>query len=1169
MFDNLRLKTKLTLTILLLSIIPFILVAIVSLVFFTENMKKQSLNQLVSVRNLKKEQVVDYFSFIKHQVKNFSATEFVKNSIGRFYGLKGTFSLLGKTEEERHKIAQGLFVPGKGDKLSQESQKNQMKKGFEAEAFLKKSNHLYIVTHGRFHKGYLKFIETSDFNDIFLISPTGSVIYSVRKERNFGTNLLTGRFSNSHLATIFKRVKATAKDLRNKEDVFIFEDFRLDLITGEVVAYVGTPVVHSKQLTGVLVFQMPLDKLNKIMGKRDRMGGTGETFLVGRDHLMRSASYRSSETYSVKNSFLNPQKLKVDTEPVNQALNGLSNIITAKSYHGDKVFSAYTPVDLFGVRWALLAEISFKEVNEERRNLQLLVFLIAFFTIVIVTLIALFLSNSLLGPLINLTDVAEEITKGDLEKRIEFRGRQDELGSLAQSFAHMRDSIREQIQLIEEKNQILAQKNLELEAADKLKDEFLANTSHELRTPINGIMGIAESMVEGATGELSEQQRDNLNIIVTSGRRLSHLVNDLLDFHKMKHNTLHLNPTGFSLKSVVKVVLDLSEHLIGQKPLRLMDLVADNLPKVYADQERLEQILYNLIGNAIKYTPEGKVVVGAEVKEAFILVSITDTGIGIPEEKREKIFEPLEQLDGSPTREYEGTGLGLSITKQLVSLHGGEIFIETQQEIGTTFSFTIPILKSESPVEEDSESPALLKRIKVNDFVPNVELVKLPPGDGKTILLVDDEIVNLQVLQNFLSIENYRLLIARDGEEALEIMESEIPDLILLDVMMPRMSGYEVCKIIRKDHNLLALPIIMLTARNRLKNLVEGFRCGANDYVVKPFYKDELFARVKAHIEAKESYERLKENKLLKEEIERRLVAEDELSNSQRRLARIIDSADDAILCLDENGKVCFFNQGANRMFEYGSSEILEQSVDDLFSEPIFSEKIQMVSENLKKGDSLLNFDKKLLLIGKNKRQELFKADLTVSCFKIEERPNYTLILNRIQESSSQETSSSTELIKEIEQNHERIKSLESALDSLNKHLNEKNSKLWVEVREDDPVLDGVSRAPSDVDQQENYRQLIVKVINLSLNYWSLCTNDTKVEFAEKSKIWKVYLDRSTWQTRTLDKYMSLETLPKRPRWRDVVRTGEFVLKNCSQEHEIRLNLEDAMASLREELHLK
>ncbi|MDX2245265.1 MAG: ATP-binding protein [Bacteroidia bacterium] len=399
-----------------------------------------------------------------------------------------------------------------------------------------------------------------------------------------------------------------------------------------------------------------------------------------------------------------------------------------------------------------------------------------------------------------------------------------------------------------------------LQQVDHLKDQFLANTSHELRTPLHGIIGLAEYLQDHIGADEVEKQKESLGLIISSGKRLSSLVNDLLDFAKIKNDELELSRKSVDIHTITEVVLKLNSTLAKGKTLELVDWVPEDLPLVDADEDRLMQIMHNLVGNAIKFTPHGTVAVHASQKENMIEISVSDTGIGIPEAKFDYIFQEFVQGDGSAKRNYSGTGLGLSITKKLVELHGGKIWVESQIGEGSAFYFTLPIvsgIKSSTRKSTMITQPVIYQTYSHSSpkYQPDPATVSIDVPKGKykdqpvRILIVDDEPVNLQVVKNHLSGSRYDLTLAITGEEALRAMESgKKYDLVLLDIMMPEMSGFVVCQRIREKYLPSELPVIMITAKNQVADLVEGFSSGANDYLPKPFTRDEFLARVKTHI---------------------------------------------------------------------------------------------------------------------------------------------------------------------------------------------------------------------------------------------------------------------------------------------------------------------------------
>lgn len=394
----------------------------------------------------------------------------------------------------------------------------------------------------------------------------------------------------------------------------------------------------------------------------------------------------------------------------------------------------------------------------------------------------------------------------------------------------------------------------ELKRVDQLKDQFLANTSHELRTPLQGIIGLSESLLEE---EEKPNKKEDLSMIISSGKRLGTLVNDILDFSKLRHQELKLQLRPVDIKAAVDVVFTLSKPMIKRKPIELENAIPKDIPFARADENRIQQILHNLIGNAIKFTDKGKITATGKQENNHLVISIRDEGIGIPGDKLDAIFDSFEQLEDSLTREYGGTGLGLTVTKRLIELHGGQVSVISEPGIGSIFTFTLPM----SEVDRGDGDPAIpasgLSAIissateEINDFEilkEETEIIGLN-RDKVRILIVDDEPVNRKVLENHLIRVGYEVVQAVDGPQALEIIKKDQKfDLVLLDIMMPKMSGYEVCHRIRDVYLPSELPVVMLTAKNRVTDLVEGFHVGANDYLTKPFSKDELLTRIKTHL---------------------------------------------------------------------------------------------------------------------------------------------------------------------------------------------------------------------------------------------------------------------------------------------------------------------------------
>lgn len=392
---------------------------------------------------------------------------------------------------------------------------------------------------------------------------------------------------------------------------------------------------------------------------------------------------------------------------------------------------------------------------------------------------------------------------------------------------------------------------------NQIKDEFLANTSHELRTPLHGIINIAQSLIDDQSGSLNDEHKYNLGLIISVGRRMAHLLNDILDLSKLETGNIRLKIQTVHLHSLVSSALEVMQYLVGAKDIKIYHRVADHLPPVFADEHRLMQILINLIHNAIKFTPAGEISIRAELRQQWLEIQVSDSGIGIPEQQQRNIFDGFVQ--GQQLNDHtNGAGLGLSICKKLVELHGGEIGVESVEGQGTTFYFTLPISNESIAPGIDQETARQLASTvesKSVQLFPEMSYQKKEndPGEGKHhILVVEDNPINVHIILQLLSEEKHKISVLTTGEAVIaELQRRPDWDLVILDAMLPQMSGYEVCRRLRKQFPLFELPVLMLTARSQPGDLVAGFQAGANDYVIKPVDGNDLRARVQTLLRMK------------------------------------------------------------------------------------------------------------------------------------------------------------------------------------------------------------------------------------------------------------------------------------------------------------------------------
>lgn len=402
--------------------------------------------------------------------------------------------------------------------------------------------------------------------------------------------------------------------------------------------------------------------------------------------------------------------------------------------------------------------------------------------------------------------------------------------------------------------------NEQLKKADKLKDQFLANTSHELRTPLHGIMNIAENIVAKEKGRLYESSRKDMELLITISRRMSHMLGDLLDVVRLQEHRIILKQEPVLIQAVVPGVISMLQHMIEGKPVTLSMDIPEWVPLVLADEKRLVQVVFNLVHNALKYTEKGQVCISAGELHGQVVIYVTDTGAGMTQETIDRVFLPYEQGPHG-IRDGRGIGLGLSICRQLVELHGGQLSIQSEPGTGSVFSLNLPlagasggemVLSHNSATEELADTiHQQLAEWHLSGDQPSRHPVTepVPPlfADTKlNILAVDDDPVNLSVLKGILASEPYTVTGVNSAREALEVLDTKKWDLLIGDVMMPHMSGYELTQKIRMRYSLYELPVLLLTARSQPADIYTGFLAGANDYVTKPVDAMELKYRIRA-----------------------------------------------------------------------------------------------------------------------------------------------------------------------------------------------------------------------------------------------------------------------------------------------------------------------------------
>ena len=442
------------------------------------------------------------------------------------------------------------------------------------------------------------------------------------------------------------------------------------------------------------------------------------------------------------------------------------------------------------------------------------------------------------GELVLASDVARRFTPGEIEiaeelgAEIAVAVRQAELRA---ALAAERASL---VSKVEERTAELRVANAELERAARLKDEFLAAMSHELRTPLNAVLGLSESLLEGVYGPHNEKQARALQTIAESGRHLLDLINDVLDVAKIEAGTVELQLGMASIPALCRSSIGLIKQAADKKHLKVSLSLSDAAAYIEVDGRRLKQILVNLMSNAVKFTPAGGQI-GLKVQddpaEDVTHFIVWDTGIGIAPEDVKRLFRPFVQLDSSLSRKYNGTGLGLALVQRLTEMHGGYVSVESRVGVGSRFIVSLPRRQAagRATAEDHDESP---------------HLAATKGGSARSlVLLAEDDEINIDTVRDYLEARGCRVVVARDGAEAIARAQQQEPDLILMDIQMPNVDGLEATRRLRADPRTVNVPIIALTALAMPGDEERCLEAGADAYLSKPVRLRELIDVVETY----------------------------------------------------------------------------------------------------------------------------------------------------------------------------------------------------------------------------------------------------------------------------------------------------------------------------------